>query len=328
MHVSVVENRCRVSGSWHGEPMHLNPLSPVLARPAIDGRPQLQIGIAHATVLTGLADDERAFLSELEGGREVTKAEARRFARAVEAVTAAGGWAPPDAGAARDVGPVAVHGCGRLGIDIAEALVRWGAAVALHDDLSSAKERPFTFAPGVDGTCAGAAAAALRARGVAVRVGGGGESLAIAVCEGAPDSWLVRQWMLTDVPHLLVICDDSGAWVSHVVVPGVTACSRCRDVALTRDDPAWPYLALQLERPTEPQRRPAAPGMAGQAAAVVAASRAIAWLRDELVGEGQRLRADGSNVAAAIAPSSDCGCGAAGPVGDQLAARRAVVVAC
>ena len=305
--------------------MHLNPLSPVLARPAIDGRPQLQIGIADPVILSGLADDERAFLSELEGGREVTKAEARRFAHAVEAVTAAGGWEPPPTGFAREVASVAVHGCGRLGRGIAEALARCGVTVALHDDLPSTKERPFTFAPGVDGTCAGAAAATLRAKGLAVRVGGGGESFVIAVCEGAPDSWLVRQWMLADVPHLLAVCDDRGVWVSHVVIPGVTACSRCRDVVLTREDPAWPYLALQLERPNEPQRRPAAPGMAELGATVVAASRAIAWLRDERVGEGQRVGADGTVTAAPVAPSLDCGCGAAGPVGDELAARRAVV---
>ena len=322
-----MENRGRVSGCWHGEAMHLNPLAPVLARPAVDGRPQLQIGVAEPIVLTGLADDERAFLAELEGGREVTRAEARRFANAVQAVATAGGWEGIGASATapRPLGSVAVHGCGRLGLGIAEALALCGVAVALHDELPSGKERPFTYPPGADGTCAGAAAATLRWRGVAVRVGGGGESLAIVVCEGAPDSWLVRQWMLADVPHLLVACDDRGVLVSHVIVPGVTACVRCRDVELTKHDPAWPYAALQLERPTEPRRRPAAPGMAEQAAAVVAATRAIGWLRDGATGCGERVGADGTVTAAPIPASADCGCGAAGPVGDEVAARRAIV---
>ncbi|PKQ18098.1 MAG: hypothetical protein CVT68_05155, partial [Actinobacteria bacterium HGW-Actinobacteria-8] len=91
----------------------------------------------------------------------------------------------------------------------------------------------------------------------------------------------------------------------------------------------WPLLSLQL---TAGRTVPAStPDVAAQAVALVAG--ALGWWRTTLTAQEDAARGWLNTVwtlnrntppsASAAPPHPDCGCGAAGPVGDELAARRA-----
>jgi hypothetical protein len=307
--------------------MRLPATCPVLARPSANGI-EYQVGIARPTVLRDLGVRERAFLESLEGGRPVSPAEARRFPQVVSLLTAAGAWEP----AARTprAAAVAVHGAGALGMEIAAVLAGLGLDVGLRDEAPVLVEPAHTYAAGgaVTSTgavtCAGAAAATLSSRGLDVRVGGGGERLGVELCLGAPDPVQTAAWMRDDVPHMLVVCSGESVWVSHVVVPGATACATCRGIALTRADPAWPFLALQLGGAGTAGRRPAASRLATITCAARVASRVWRWLDGGDAGVAERVDADGALTVEELEPQRECGCGAFGPIGDELAARRAL----
>lgn len=300
--------------------MRLHASSPVLSRPCANGI-ELQVGIARPAVLRELGIREFEFVTSLEGGRPVSPAEARRFARVISLLTVAGAWAdtprPPRAAAAL------VHGAGALGMEIAAALVRVGLDVALRDHAPAGVEPAGTYGEPSSGTCAGVAARTLAARGVEVRVGGGGERLGIEVCFGSPDPIQMAAWMRDDVPHVLAVCDGETVWVSHVIVPGATACSRCRDVVLTSADPAWPVLALQLGAPAINSRRPATTALAAITVAARVAGRVSLWLETGDVGCAERVGGHGSLSPEALEARVECGCGAFGANGDEVAAKRA-----
>jgi len=300
--------------------MRLPPHSPVLARPGAQGGIDIQVGLASPVVLEGLGLDERTFVASLEGGRAVPPVQARRFPRVIAQLTNAGAWAQPSPPVTASV---AVHGCGGLGMEIAGVLTSAGFAVAMHDDARVAVEPAGTYAASADGTCAGAAAATLSERGATVRVGGGGESVVVIVCTGAPDPALVSACVLTDVPHALVVCDGAGVWVSHLMVPGASACARCRDIVLTRADTAWPAVSLQLGGCQLATRRPAAPRIALPTAAARVTARVAGWVERADVGVAEHIAADGELIQVPLEPQPECGCGASGPVGDDVAAQRA-----
>jgi hypothetical protein len=54
------------------------------------------------------------------------------------------------------------------------------------------------------------------------------------------------EWLCDDVPHLLVEFGDRSIRVGPMVVPGVTACAACVELARTDADACWPALASQL----------------------------------------------------------------------------------
>lgn len=319
--IDPVENRVWVATGWHRGRMRLPASCPVLALPGTDGGVDLQVGLARPIVLRALGEQERAFVTSLEGGGLVSPAQARRFARVVSLLTAGGAWEipqPPRAAA------VAVHGAGALGMEIAFVLARDGFDVALHDPAPAEVEPHGTFAADLHGTCAGAAATTLANKGVAVRVGGGGERIGVAVCMGAPDPLVVAEWMRSDIPYVLAVWDGETLWVSHVMVPGLTACARCRDLALTRGDPCWPSVALQLGGAALSTRRAAAPRLSLPMAAARVASRVATWLGTGEPGQAERVDVYGGTVPDPLSPSPDCGCGAAEAASDEVAAHRAV----
>jgi hypothetical protein len=315
-----VENGRRLLAGWHRWRMRLPPTSPVLARPGSEGI-SLQIGIARPVVLSGLGVRERAFVASLEGGRPVSPAEARRFARVVSLLTDGAAWA-------RESRPqlaadVAVHGAGALGMEIAAALGQIGLDVALRDEAAVGVEPEGTYLTTGSRTCAGAAAAVLATRGVSVRVGGGGEQLGVGVGFGVPDPLQTAAWMRDDIPHVLVICDEETVWISHVVVPGSMACARCRDLHLTGADSAWPLIALQLGGACLASRRPVASSLARIVVAARIAHLVSRWIDDGDAGVAERIGKDGSVATEPFAAHRACGCGAYGPAGNEIAARRA-----
>ena len=305
--------------------MRLPPHCPVLARPGAAGAIDIQVGLAAPVVIPALSLAEREFVASLEGGRRVPPAQARRFARVVSILTLAGAWHVGEAPAPAQ--SVAVHGCGTLGMAIAAALRAGEFDVALHDGAPLAVEPVGTFSPSASGTCAAAAAQTLGDQAITVRIGGGGEALVVIVCTGAPDPALVSDCVLSGVPHVVVACDGVGVWVSHVIVPGLTPCARCRDIALTHLDSAWPSLALQLAGSGLPARRPVAPRLALVVVAARVSVRVAGWLERADPGTGEHIAANGELSLEPVRAEPSCGCGAAGPVGDDATASRAAWVA-
>jgi len=160
--------------------------------------------------------------------------------------------------------------------------------------------------------------------GVRVRREPGDGSLTVIAGLATADPALTTALMAASTPHIAILADDAGAWVSHVIQPGLTACARCRDVARTRANHDWPLVAMQCVRRT-PRLNP----LAESVTVARAAARALAWLdaegagREGAGGEGERVDALGAVTSEPLLPEPACGCGAAGAVGDEVAARRA-----
>jgi hypothetical protein len=60
-----------------------------------------------------------------------------------------------------------------------------------------------------------------------------------------PDSY--QRWMARDIPHLLVTFTEEGVEVSHLVIPGITPCLGCLEVAKMAADSNWVSIATQLD---------------------------------------------------------------------------------
>lgn len=268
--------------------MTIRPGVPVLARP----RPgaarayDTQVGLAAPTVLRGLGPDERRFVASLEGGRDITPGEATRFSGVLGKLEARG-----------------------LLLDGSRQDGTLAAVIAIDGDAP--------FCRLIADTCAAAGLRVVPAADAPSR------ALVIVPFLGAPEAALAQRLVVDGTAHVLVACDEAGAWVSHVVTPGQTACARCRDIALTRADAAWPYLAAQLCGRAIATRAPAPPLLASPAAALRVAVRAAGWAASGEAGCGEQVMPDGGVALAPLVASPECGCGAAGPVGDELAARRA-----
>jgi hypothetical protein len=288
----------------------------VLARPGGD----VQIGIAAPRVVRGLDGQERAFVASLEGGRPVTEVERRRFAGALRALAAAGvdDGPEPHPTASR----IRVIGAGAVGLAVATCLARAAeVTISLVDPAPCGVEPAGTYPDGASGSCAAAAAAALAPLVARADLDAHAPAdLTIIVTAGAVDAAVARDLLVSAATHLVVACDEAGAWVSHVVVPGITACGRCRDLRLTRADPAWPLLALQCA-----VRRPRAGAIAQAGVAAAVTSRAVGFLSAGDTGIATRVDRRGESADAPLLPEPACGCGAAGPVGDEVAARRAAM---
>lgn len=288
--------RPRAHAAWHGRRVRLEPWAPVLVRPARDGAAagasdrgyDIQIGLATAVVLPGLALDERQFVSSLEGGRRVTDAETRRFPRTLALLAGAGVLHDDDTPAAGTPSPGAIALAGRSPLDRLIAGCCEAAGLSVHMTAQAPAH-----------------------------------AVEVIAFVGAPDARDAERVIRNRIAHILVAYDELGAWVSHVVLAGASACSRCRDIALTRADAAWPYLAAQLSGPRNSVQMAAPPLLAAPTAAVRVAARALAWATGGDFGGGECVWPDARVTAAPLAPEAECGCGAAGAVGDEVAARRA-----
>lgn len=138
-----------------------------------------------------------------------------------------------------------------------------------------------------------------------------------------PASYL--PFLRRDVPHLVIVFDDTGARVGPLVEPGVGPCLRCLDLTRRDADAAWPVIAAQLAG------RPAA--SCTPRAALDASALAVAVIDDRLAHGRTGLAAASLTLERPGAlprrrrhePHPDCGCRspagtATAPV--RLAARR------
>lgn len=116
------------------------------------------------------------------------------------------------------------------------------------------------------------------------------------------DAWVtdpirVRSLVANDVPHLPLTEDDLGITVGPLVVPGVTACTRCLDLFRTDRDERWPVAATQLRISKGPELFPALREAAAGLAMFAVVPRSPGWrVEPGLVGEVRNV------------PHPECGC--------------------
>ena len=156
---------------------------------------------------------------------------------------------------------VRVVGTAVLGRRLVELLLAVGLDVYLADagDATGAVERPVT-APGATG------------RLLPVSHWSKPDSPTIALTVVAVDTVevdrvLTAHLLRTDQPHLVLRSSGSVVTVGPLVLPGLTACLRCTDLARRDADPGWPVLLRQLTG----LHQPAGPVPAAWAAGVAAA---------------------------------------------------------
>jgi hypothetical protein len=152
--------------------------------------------------------------------------------------------------ARRRLASVRVHGAGRIGAAVAGLLAAAGVGQVASRDGGLA--RPQDLSP------AGLGLADLdlpRADGVARLIGriapdarttDHGEQPDLAVLTGPVDPELAAELTRAVVPHLAVAGAEGVAVVGPLVRPGRSACLRCRDLARSERDPAWPLILAQL----------------------------------------------------------------------------------
>lgn len=282
----------------------------------------VQVGLRSPVVFSGLSAEQRRFVERLETAKSVTNRARAPFEQIVSRLEDAGLLAERPA----ERRTVALNDAGPIGLSIGIALARAGWAVRFEDDAPASASPPHTYAHGTLATTRQSAAADTVARlvpGTDVRVSAARADAWVLVSHGAPAIDVALAFMAADTPHLFVVTDERGAKVGPFAVPGEGACGLCDGLARAAVDPAWPRLALQLRAPTMvPPSADAdvAASIAGLVCGALGAWRAgdpRAWL-DSVWS----LTTEAPPVSRAVAPDADCGCGAAAPVGDELAARR------
>src|SRR5690606_38086572 len=133
---------------------------------------------------------------------------------------------PAEVGAPRAV--VAIHGLSAPGVSLALCLARAGVDLELCDSTPLSHESRAHYAgPRGAATCASAAADVVRREvpGATVRLDHASAGLVVVIAVGACDPAITVPLMASDTPHLLVTCDERGAWVGPLVVPGASACA-------------------------------------------------------------------------------------------------------
>ena len=70
--------------------------------------------------------------------------------------------------------------------------------------------------------------------------------VAILIANDVVDPRQYAPWMSRDVPHISVVYSEEGATVSHLVLPGITPCLACLELARLRRDSNWATAAPQL----------------------------------------------------------------------------------
>lgn len=128
-----------------------------------------------------------------------------------------------------------------------------------------------------------------------------------------PESY--QLWLSRDIPHIAIVFTEKGVWVSHLVIPGVTPCLGCLEIAKAQADPSWIATATQLSL----MKR----DFADAASLFFAASTAIPVILSEIDGipaESRILELDRQSMTISMLelPTTNCGCRLASSVHDQL----------
>lgn len=128
----------------------------------------------------------------------------------------------------------------------------------------------------------------------------------------APASY--QTWMARDTPHLAIVFTERGCWVSHLVLPGITPCLGCLEVARAQEDPNWIARATQLSFLDRDL---------GDSASMFFAVSIATSLANSLVDQQPRenrifkLDREFMSVEEAEVPAANCGCRVIGSDLDQ-----------
>lgn len=275
-----------------GEAMRLVPGAALLWR----GGEQHQVGIERGVRLTAEEAEALARAGGLVPARPASLTARLRRAGLV---------ASDEAPAPR----VRVRGLSSAGVAAAEALARAGARLSLVDGRI---DDPRTAEPAALPALGGGTRAERASRLIRdLRPGAALDldqsravDVEVVVACGTLPPVLLHRLMAGDVPHAAVLTDERGATVLPVI-PGASPCVRCRDVARTRRDPAWPALMRQCET------LPAATDAATAAVAgALAASAALALARGDAPPAAWRVER-GHPTTLMLGVDARCGC--AGP---------------
>ncbi len=74
----------------------------------------------------------------------------------------------------------------------------------------------------------------------------GKTDVAILIAGDVVDPGRYAPWMSRDIPHISIVFSESGASVSHLVLPGITPCLACLELQRLQSDPKWSTTAPQL----------------------------------------------------------------------------------
>lgn len=118
-----------------------------------------------------------------------------------------------------------------------------------------------------------------------------------------PESY--QLWLSRDIPHVAIVFTEGGVWVSHLVIPGITACLGCLEIARAERDPSWIATATQLSLIER--------DLADSASLLFAASSVIPALLAVIDGDDPRakiLELDRNSMTISVLepPSANCGC--------------------
>lgn len=160
---------------------------------------------------------------------------------------------------------VRVIGTGVLGRSVVDLLLTAGLDVYLAD-TDAVAPRPFPRPGDAGGT----------GRLIPVNHWSKPDGTAVALTVVAVDTVevdrvLTAHLLRTDQPHLVLRCSGTVLTVGPLVLPGLTACLRCTDLARRDADPGWPVLLRQLTGLHQPVGPVLAAWGAGVAAAQVLA---------------------------------------------------------
>lgn len=283
----------------------------------------IQVGVRAGATFTGLSTEQKRFVERLETATSVTARSRNRFGDIISRLEEADLFAPPPA--AHRI--AALNDAGPLGVSVGIALARAGWAICFIDDAPASASPAHTYAHGnLSSTrqSAGADAVVRAVPSAEARVGISRADVWVLISHGAPAMEEALALMSSDTPHVFVVTDERGATVGPFTVPGEGPCGLCDGLARTQADPAWPNLALQLRTPSiappsaDPGVTASITGLVCGALDAWRAGDARAWF-----GNVWSLTEKSPPVSTMLAADVDCGCGAAAPVGDELAARRA-----
>ena len=283
----------------------------------------VQVGLRSPVVFSGLSAEQRRFVEKLESAKWVTPRSRAPFEDIVSRLEDAGALARPPV----EHRTVALNDAGPLGVNVGVALARSGWAVRFEDAAPASASPPHTYPPGALASTRQAAAADAVSRlvpGADVRVGAARADAWVLISHGAPALDAALALMSSDTPHLFVVTDELGATVGPFALPGEGACGLCDGLARAAADPAWPLLSLQLRAPSIAPAT-AEPDVTALVAGLVCGALG-AWRTGDLrawINGIWGLTTDAPPVFRTRDPDAECGCGAAAPVGDELAARRA-----
>ncbi len=304
--------------------MRLRPGIPVLHLD--DG--VVQIGLCDPLVLGGLEPSEQRFLASLEGRSvPVSSDERRDFPFLVSVLerhpSALAPSVPRDDPLERTI--VRWRGCGHISLEAARTLALSGVPTmsALDPHMVSPSD---PYPPSSRGLSRSEAFAyAVGETGADVRwvAKDTPADIEVLCAHGATDMAVPRELLARDIAHLLVTSDEDGASIGPLIIPGRTACAGCIALARADGDPRWPQIALQLGGAARDAAKHL-PAVCSALAGALVARELLATLRGTPRDVGRwRVTSHGEMSWLPVAPHEACGCGGAGPAGDDASARKA-----